>query len=203
MSSFLDQPGVPIVHAEVRCDGSPRVLLRQESAAAQGLWEAPVCVKGEGGSPQCVVMKERQAEIRLEARCPSWVFANAGAAGYYRGELPPGQWAALIDHGFEHLSAAERVTAAADLAALVLSGRLPAGEALALLPKLAGDPEPRVVLAAVNLARTLAGIVPAELRAKYEEYLRGAFGGRAAGSREEIEALRRAQEKSVVEFLRR
>ena len=58
------------------------------------------------------------------------------------------------------------------------------------------------MLAAVSLAQTLAGIVPAELRSKYEEFVRGPLGGRAAGPREEVELLRRAQEKSVVEFLK-
>jgi alanyl aminopeptidase len=199
MHSLLDQTGVPVVHAELRCDTQPpRVMLRQEPAK----WKLPVCVRATDSSVQCVLMETGTAEIPLTGakHCPAWVLTNAGATGYFRSELSAGQFASLIHNGFEHLTAAERLTTTLDMAASVYNGRLPASEALKLLPSLAQDPEPQVVVAAVNLVNALGAIVPSAQREKYNQYVRSSFGSRVEKP-EDLESLRRTQEKSVVDFL--
>ena len=57
MQSFVDQPGVPIVTAAVRCEGGAgKVTLSQKrffNAADQdspSLWKVPVCLKWQGGT---------------------------------------------------------------------------------------------------------------------------------------------------------
>ncbi|MEY2933890.1 MAG: hypothetical protein RL033_4639, partial [Pseudomonadota bacterium] len=103
-SSFLDQPGVPTVSATLQCEsgGQPRMRLRQSrfaplgsGIAAAGLWQVPVCVRFAGPAPgkpaleQCVLLDSSEATFTLSQReCPSWLFPNARASGYYRWSLP-------------------------------------------------------------------------------------------------------------------
>ncbi len=210
MSGLLDQPGAPVITAELQClNQTPRVVLRQQRYLPLGAtvepprWRLPVCITAEGGSRKCAVLENQQAEIALDdlTACPAWIFPNAGATGYYRSELSAQLLDALVQHGFDHLTAAERVTAVLDMNALVRNGHIPAAQALKLLPKLARDAEPQVVLAAVSLAHSLAAIVPPALGPKYDEFVRATFGAIPPAKPEEIELLRNAQEKSVTEFL--
>lgn len=81
-SSFLDQPGVPLVRADLACPkgGPPVVKLAQSryrakpTPAAEGeggpLWKIPICVAYEGaagGAPACTLMEGRTAELSLTA----------------------------------------------------------------------------------------------------------------------------------------
>jgi alanyl aminopeptidase len=151
------------------------------------------------------VLEDPQTEIALDdlTACPAWIFPNAGATGYYRSQLSGPLLDALFRQGFDHLTAAERLTAVLDMNALVRNGHIPAVQALKLLPKLARDAEPQIVLAAVSLAHSLAPIVPSPLRSEYDDFLRATFGGLPPAKPEEIELLRGSQEKSVAEFLSR
>jgi aminopeptidase N len=80
-STFLDQPGVPLVRADLTCPkGSPPVVKLAQSrfrakpsaAAEEGgpLWRIPICVAYEGapaGGDACKVMEGRSDEIVLGA----------------------------------------------------------------------------------------------------------------------------------------
>ncbi len=206
LDSLLDRSGAPVIAAETRCDSAPRLVLRQERYTPLGahpeqrLWTLPVCVKGDGLAARCLVLGSREMEVPL-ASCPSWVFANAGATGYYRTLLAPNLLQALERH-FGELTPAERLSFAQDVQALVENGRLPAAQALRLLPTMARDSEPLVVLEAGNLAAVLAPIVPATLKPKFDAFVRAVFGESPAPAKPEAsELLRRAQQKSLIEFL--
>jgi alanyl aminopeptidase len=135
LSSFLDHAGVPVVTAELQCDsGAPRVMLRQDATAGS----VPVCVKAESLPGRCIVLEGREAVVPLQS-CPSWLFANAGAAGYYRSLLAPELFHSLALHAAYELTAAERLTAAQDVSAFLRNGRLPAAQGLKLLHDLAVD----------------------------------------------------------------
>src|SRR5262249_51515603 len=190
LHSVLDQEGVPLLRVETRCEpGRARIALHQErylplgTRAAARVWDLPVCVKGDGIAARCVEMEGAEAEVSL-ATCPAWVFANAGGAGYYRTLMAPELAAQVARHSGE-LTAAERFTFARDLLALVRNGRIPAGEALDLLPSMAADSEPMVTATAASLAGMLGAIVPAGVEA--EDWRRpavaagGGGGGEAAG----------------------
>ncbi len=96
-------------------------------------------------------MEDRKAEVELaEAQaCPTWLYANAGASGYYR-TLPVGMP--------RDLTAAERLTMALDMPALVASGNVSASQALDVMPELARDSEPQVAQAAAGFVCALAVI---------------------------------------------
>ena len=95
-NSFIDQPGVPIVHVAAQCKGpKPSLLIEQErylpigsSAPAEGRWILPLCVRygdGKGVHEQCRLVGDKQATFDLQADgCPAWVMPNADGAGYYR-----------------------------------------------------------------------------------------------------------------------
>jgi len=141
LSSILDHAGVPVVTADLQCDpGSARVLLRQDQPLS-----LPVCLKTDGVSGRCIVLENREATVPLQS-CPSWLFANAGASGYYRSVLGPEILLMLSHHAASQLTAAERLTFAQDVAA-----QLPRAQALAILAGLAHDPEP-LIANAVNQA---------------------------------------------------
>jgi alanyl aminopeptidase len=99
--TFLDQPGVPFVESELRCDGAPRIHLTQSRYLPVGsggnpdpLWQIPVCARVGGVRKEsketreaCTLLTTREGELPLGKAgdaCPSWVMPNADANGYYR-----------------------------------------------------------------------------------------------------------------------
>jgi alanyl aminopeptidase len=186
LASFLDQTGAPVVRLDVRCDGRPTLLLSQQpyrplGAATTGqTWRIPVCVRVSTRSGRvCTVLSSPTASLPLDTPgCPDWVLANADAAGYYRSAVAPGQGRRALERGL--LSAPEKVALAGDLGALVASGDVTAGEALAAVPLLAGDADRQVVEAAVDLLRQLAPMVPDELQPAFASFVRDSLSRRAA-----------------------
>jgi alanyl aminopeptidase len=160
-SSFLGQPGVPLVSARVNCDSTPKTLVLTQrrslplgsQASAEQLWQIPVCVRlgqatGSEPAEQCVMVKERELTVPLASvTCPTWVMPNAGAVGYYRWFLQEGELKALLAAA-SSLTSAERVSFASNLLAAMRAGALPVEQALPALSQLAALPE-RQVLEAV------------------------------------------------------
>jgi len=92
-STFVNQPGAPMMDAALRCDGKgPAVLDVEQSAfrpagarASSAAWTTPACVAYETGGAvrtQCAEVVNGKAAINLSGTqaCPSWV---AWDSGYY------------------------------------------------------------------------------------------------------------------------
>ncbi|HTQ79167.1 MAG TPA: M1 family metallopeptidase, partial [Thermoanaerobaculia bacterium] len=117
MASFLDQPGLPLVRAELLKDG--RVHLSQErflsggATAAPLLWQVPVGIKyGDGQTvhSRTVLLAGREQTVSLpEGSTVSWVLPDLSALGYYRWSLPEAQLTALAAAAAERLTAEERI----------------------------------------------------------------------------------------------
>jgi aminopeptidase N len=143
-STFLDQPGVPLVRAETQCeDGAARVLLTQEryrpapsAPAPAASWKIPVCVEhgAAAGKPDrsCTLLASASATLELGTRCPTWLLPNAGYDGYYRYALPPASFDALEKATLKRDTAA-KVGFLSNAWALVQAGELPAARVLDLL----------------------------------------------------------------------
>ncbi len=192
-NTFLDQAGVPLVTAELRCDnGAPRLALTQRRFLEIGShgdtrqnWMIPVCAKYfAGGSVQreCAVFSDPSSEMKLAhaANCPAWVLANDGENGYYRvlyrGDLLD---RLLADHG-SRLSLAERVGLLADVSGLVDSGDLPPAQALSLVEQFSQDPDWRIVSQTISIAGMLRSpTAPDALRHNAARFLRKVYGERA------------------------
>jgi aminopeptidase N/puromycin-sensitive aminopeptidase len=93
MSSFVANPGIPIISADINC-GQSEVTLHQQrfflnSQASTGnneMWTMPVCLAGvsaSDGKPQCELLTRKEQTFKLD-HCPAAAFLNAGGRGYYR-----------------------------------------------------------------------------------------------------------------------
>ncbi len=139
-TTFLDQPGVPLVSMELRCSAGrrPAVELRQERLL-QGavrrrergpLWKIPVCLEhgtGKRAAAQCTLLDQQAETLELSgASCPTWINGNVDALGYYRVAYG-GDLLARALSGRAPLSAHERTSVLEDAIALADSGRLSYG----------------------------------------------------------------------------
>ena len=188
--SFLQQPGAPLVHMSLTCDGqAARVGMVQErfqpvgSAASGGeTWTVPVCVAWEAGGgrrTQCTTLAPKTGTLALETPgCPAWFLGNAGESGYYYTGYDSHALAALVANR-ARLSLAEQAGLLGELDNLARAGRLPLSDGLTLAARLADDPSRFVAQAAVQLASIRTDFLPAALRPRYRQYVREAFGAHA------------------------
>jgi cytosol alanyl aminopeptidase len=189
-STFLDQPGVPLVTAQVRCEPGkpPRLELSQERYVPLGaeptaeqrdqVWQVPVCARWNGGRT-CVLLATKSASAELPTkRCPTDALANAGAAGYYH--LFAHEERLLADGG-RRLLPAERVAALQDLVALSRAGKLAHGELLRVVPALARDPDRHVVEATIAVASGVRDddLLRAAELPQYRRWIRDLYAPRA------------------------
>ena len=153
-ASFLDQPGVPLVRADVACKPgeAPRVRLTQEryrKRASTTRWKIPICVAFEGDrkKPACGLLDGDSAEIPLPlapGRCPRWIYPNAGEHGYYHFALPLASLGALT-RSVRSLAPPERIGLIANTWSLLHSGDVDAAAMIDLLAAVRADPERRVI----------------------------------------------------------
>ena len=87
VAAFLDQTGAPVVTAELRCDGEPRLALSQRPYRALGSprgsrrrWSLPVCARVPGrDAPACTVLAARDGrDPARRRRVPGLVLRQRG-----------------------------------------------------------------------------------------------------------------------------
>jgi aminopeptidase N len=140
LPTFVNQPGVPLLDVSIACSNNQTIVtLKQQrffvdaSHTEAGRWQIPVCVKAAGqASTTCDVITEEMRTVALPGACAPWVFANAGAHGYYRTAYPPEMLRAIAPHVATDLTAPERLVLLDDEWALVRAGRHTAGDYLTL-----------------------------------------------------------------------
>ena len=123
--SFVDQQGVPIV--DVRRDGSKLVLTQSRYAylgsRPQPLtWTIPFCVRA-GAAKSCRLLDQKATTI--DAPGPGALMPNVGGTGYYRFDLQPNDWTALIASSAQ-LPAGEALATTDSLWAAFRAGKAPA-----------------------------------------------------------------------------
>jgi alanyl aminopeptidase len=165
--TFLFQPGVPLVEAELVCGEkgdqgrSAELKLKQSRYLPVGskgsrdqLWQIPVCaswsVGGEPQKPACTMLTEQTGAIDLGATCPDFVMPNAGGASYYRWAMPGADLDKLLGAG-KKLSAKERISVAEAVRAAFDAAALDAGEVLPRLSAMAKDPHRAVNTAPMRI----------------------------------------------------
>jgi alanyl aminopeptidase len=138
-TSFIEQPGVPLLSVSANCvEGeSPTLEVRQTRYAplgssidpASGEWQVPFCVAfndGDERKSSCTLITEREQTMELDSNsCPSSIMPNADGAGYYRFAMDEAGWQALIEN-MANLAAAEALVLADSLDAAFRSGRVSA-----------------------------------------------------------------------------
>ena len=154
LSSFLDQPGVPIVSVEPLAGNKVRLTQRRflnagsEPPKAQR-WRIPIALRypeGGGMKTQRVMLTAPSQTVTLEsASAPAWVHPNAGESGYYRWSVPPEMFARLAAEAKSVLAPRERLGFLGNAAALLDSGTMDGTSYLKVLESFATDPDPDVL----------------------------------------------------------
>ncbi|HVH44166.1 MAG TPA: M1 family metallopeptidase, partial [Labilithrix sp.] len=189
--TFLDQPGVPLVSAELSCEKNalPKLVLTQRrylpqgsSGAREQTWKIPVCASYPGGK-SCTVLEGAKGELALSAAktCPAWVNPNANASGYYRVAYEGDLFAKVFKNGGKAVSLAERVAILSDAAALVRSGQMQESELLGLAPGLARESSRHLVAMSAGTVGALSDrYVSDEDRPNYRRFVTKHYGAKAA-----------------------
>jgi cytosol alanyl aminopeptidase len=195
-STFLNQPGVPLVSVSLDCTKDQPVLhLEQERYLPVGskgstdmVWQIPVCLRygaGDISKSECKLISQKSVDWKLETQqCPSWVQANDRAVGYYRVQYLGSLLSDLVKSDAAHLTAAERMDLIGNARAMANGGKLPMKDVLALIEKFNADPSRQVVESAAQAANSLRiHLVTADLEPNYRRFVNTNFQaqGRALG----------------------
>ena len=190
-TTFLEQPGFPEISIELKCDGAPRVTLRQKRYVPTGsvepkleTWQVPVCVRyptRHGPQRECFLLNQARAEFRLTKAtgCPTYLTGNSGAAGYYQTAYEGDLVQKLLENNDAFLSAPERRTLLHDLASLAQAREVRPNQVLAAVIPFAKARERLVVAEAQNVAGSVRRLVPESELSNYHRFVRKAFGERA------------------------
>ena len=162
--SFVEQQGVPLI--TVRAASGGTYTLTQEryvpigvKRGAPQLWQVPVCARA-GEARECTLLTGRTGTLALNGTAP-WIMPNAGGRGYYRFDLDPASWDALIAAG-PGLAPTEAMATADSLWASFTAGRAPFAQVVAGARSLATHKER---YAATFLPSTLAALSQTEMTA--------------------------------------
>jgi cytosol alanyl aminopeptidase len=180
--TFIEQPGVPLLAAELSCKSGKATLELVQSRfrplgsdAPDGQWKVPVCARAEGASEAvCTMLFDSKGSFQLgTGHCPAWVALNPKAAGYYHWAPSPKQLQALLAVQRKALDAAERLALEGDVVASFAAGGLDTAAVVAGLENFATDDEPAV---ATPLADFLWGVrmhvTSPDVRPQVEAYAR-------------------------------
>jgi aminopeptidase N len=163
--TFLDQPGVPLVSASLKCEpgrdarlqlSQKRYLPEGSTGSANQTWQIPIAVRygvGRDVKTARALLSQATGEIQLNGvkGCPDWVVVNDNAMGYYHVQYEGDLRQRLQKRASTVLSPAERATLLADVHALVAANQMPVGEALDLVPVFVDDPDRYVFSGAMQL----------------------------------------------------
>lgn len=193
-SSFLDQPGLPLVSVGLRCDRSakPRLVLKQgrylpygAAAPPPQTWGIPFCARFRSGPKEgrvCALLKESEGEVPLlgSQGCPDWVLPNEGAFGYYQVQYEGNLLNRLLRTGLSRLTAPERIEVLENMLGLVVAGKLSAEDFLSQLSPFAKDPNHQVAVATFEALKSFRQeLVPLSLHPAYARLVRRLWGERA------------------------
>jgi hypothetical protein len=138
--SFVDQQGVPVV--DIRRDGSKLIATQSRYAylgsnPAAETWTIPLCVR-VGSASQCTLMDQKTATLDAPATAP--IMPNVGGTGYYRFDLQPADWQALIASSAS-LGPGEALATTDSLWASFSAGKAPAAWLVQEARAMAGNPD--------------------------------------------------------------
>jgi len=179
MATFLDQPGLPLVEAQLLPGGKVKLTQRRfanagVSAPAQ-LWRVPVGLKFSDGKrvqQKTVLLDAAEKTVDLGGAV-SWLLPNAEGSGYYRFTLDRPHLLKLAEVAGKELAPRERISFIGDLSALLDAGVLHGDDYLAALAHFADDPVPQVISSLLSgLGKVRTVFVTDALKPRYAAYIR-------------------------------
>jgi aminopeptidase N len=182
MTTFLDQPGVPLVEAELL--PGRRVRLSQKRFHNHGLehdgvarpWQIPVTLRYRDGSGTrtervLVTRPDETFELKTDSDV-AWLHPNAGERGYYRWRVSPEMLAAIGEQAPEALSLRERVGLVGQVSALLDAGRIGGEDLLRFTEDLSRDPSAEVASALIDVLGKIRHVfVTPELEGAFAVYV--------------------------------
>ncbi len=160
--SFLNQPGVPYVHATVaEQDGKAVLKLDQSRYLPYGskgntaqVWGVPMCVRygtADGSKVSCDLFDQAHGTMALPgASQPTWVMPNANGSGYYRFAMNAGDLGRLAAQ-VGKLDDAEQLAYADAVSASFRRGDVDAATTLAALKPLTNSKVREVATAPLGI----------------------------------------------------
>jgi aminopeptidase N len=147
MPTFVEQPGAPLLSVKNRCSAnSTAVDLAQQryfydrnlfNSGSREVWQIPACLK-VAGTEKCELLLQKEKTLTLPG-CSPWVFANAGAKGFYRSGYETDAVRSMAKDAETALTPAERIMLLSDIWASVRVNREPIGDYLAVAQGLQAD----------------------------------------------------------------
>ena len=179
LRSFTDQPGVPLLSLQ-RTGRS--LSITQSRYAPIGVsvpaeqWTIPFCYR-QGAEKTCRMLTEKTTQITLSNDGP--VMPNADGVGYYRFEMPDGDWSALIAAASQ-FPGGESLAVSDSLWAAFAAGRLAPSRLVDAMNALSSSPIPDAALDGGRRWMDLRdrGFVPDAAAPGYRAMLATAYGSR-------------------------
>lgn len=140
LQSFTDQQGVPLLTfsgSDGRYSVTQSRYARLGTQAPAQTWGVPLCVR-RGDERVCQLLDTVSGTVQLGGS--GVFFPNAGGTGYYRFELPKGDWDALIA-GSASLTGGEGLALSDSLRASFLAGRASATQLADLARVMSANPD--------------------------------------------------------------
>jgi alanyl aminopeptidase len=159
LSSFLDQPGVPLVTARPLPGGKvalsqTRFLNSGAKAPGPQLWKIPVMLaypSASGVANRSVLLTKGEQVVDLGLKDgPAWIHPNAHESGYYRWSVPREAFLSLGREPAGVLDVPERIGLLGNASALLDAGQLAGDAYVRILEAFASDPDPHVVATVVD-----------------------------------------------------
>ena len=177
MRSFVDQQGVPVV--SLHRDGAALTASQSRYAyfganlPAQQ-WIVPLCIR-RGETKSCTLVDK--ASEPVEAKGDGVIVPNAGGWGYYRFDLDPADWDALIAAG-PTLPQGEALALDDSLWASFYAGKTGIARPIALARSMAAHPAMKIVFDNAKRLRGLEakGLVSAQALPAYRKLITGIYG---------------------------
>ncbi|WP_294329931.1 M1 family metallopeptidase [uncultured Sphingomonas sp.] len=177
LKSFVDQQGVPLV--TLHRDGTALTATQSRygffgANLAPQQWVVPLCLR-QGDSKDCTLLDK--PSMTVSAKGSGTLVPNAGGWGYYRFELDPADWDALIA-ATPTLPAAEVLAVDDSAWASFYAGRSPVTRAIALTRAAARHPSNKIVFDNADRLRDLEkrGVITPEALPAYRKLFVELYG---------------------------
>ncbi len=194
-STFLNQVGFPLISVRQECAAhdsvSPVLHLSQtrfrpagSTASADQLWQVPVCAvwSDTGGMHrECALLTKASTVLKLAAAqsCPTWLSADARAAGYYAISYQPSMASHLVREGLPRLQPAESAAVLRNVELMFSSGLGNLGQDLEFVGAFSGSGDPGLVRQSAEMVGSVVKFVPEDLRDRYAAWIRSLYQSRA------------------------
>ena len=180
LTTFIDQPGVPLITVSV-IDNN-RIVLSQSRFSnydvdvKQQSWQIPVTLKyfdGQSVKQKSLLLTEEEQIVSLDTKsAPKWIFPNAGATGYYRWQVSAEMLVNLMDNARDYLNTKERIGLLSNLSALLDAGEIKGSDFLDALSMFADDNDPAVIGSMISgISKVKSAFTPDELKSDFAVYV--------------------------------